>query len=193
MSLTNGRAVALTVLAVCLWPTARLVSQSVTIVSENDAIGVRAPDFRFIDGEPLVRLKNGQSVRIELELSVLTEPGGRAAARHTQPFVLSYDLWEERFAVVLPGAPSRSVSHLSSTAAEAWCLQQLTVPVGALGPIGRSLPFWIRLDYRVMNGGTPSANDDDGFTLRGLIEVFSRRQTGEVTRSIGAGPFRLPE
>jgi hypothetical protein len=93
----------------------------------------------------------------------------------------------------MPGTPSRSISHLTSTAAEAWCLQQLTVPVSALGNLGRNLPFWIRLDYRVLNGDAPSERDDDGFTLRGLIEVFSRRQTGEVARSIEAGPFRLPD
>jgi hypothetical protein len=159
----------------------------------NGAVGVHAPGFRFIDGEPLVRLKNGQSVRIELELSVLAEPGGRAATRRNQPYVWSYDLWEERFAVALPGTPSRSISHLTSTAAEAWCLQQLTVPVSTLGNLGRSLPFWIRLDYRVVNGGTPADRDDEGFTLRGLIEVFSRRQTGEVARSVEAGPFHLPQ
>jgi hypothetical protein len=184
--------VALILVTFCLWPAARLASQTVTIVTENGAVGVRAPGFRFVDGEPLVRLKNGQSVRVELELNVLPEPGGRVAARRNQSFVLSYDLWEERFAVALPGTPPRSISHLTPTAAEAWCLQQLTVPVSTLGNLGRSLPFWIRLGYRVMNGA-PSKRDDEGFTLRGLIEVFSRRQTGEVARSIEAGPFRLPE
>jgi hypothetical protein len=179
--------------AACIWPDARLGAQSVTIVTENNAVGVRAPAFHFIDGDVLGRLKNGQAVRVELELSVLTGSGGRAAARRNQPFVLSYDLWEERFAAAMPGTPSRSISHLTSTAAEAWCLQQLTVPVSELGNLGRNLPFWIRLDYRVLNGDAPSERDDDGFTLRGLIEVFSRRQTGEVARTIEAGPFRLPD
>jgi hypothetical protein len=185
--------IALVVIATLAWPEARLGSQSVSIVAENGAVGVRAPGFRFIDGEPLIRLKNGQSVRVELELSVLSEPGGAATTRRRQPFVLSYDLWEERFAVAITGTPPRSVSHLSPTAAEAWCLQQLAVPVTALGNLGRSLPFWIRLDYRVVNGSTSPDRDDEGFTLRGLIEVLSRRQTGEVSRSIEAGPFHLPK
>lgn len=185
--------VTLVIVATLAWPAARLGSQSVSVVTENGGVGVRAPGFRFIDGEPLVRLKNGQSVRVELELSVLAEAGGPAAARRRQPFIISYDLWEERFAVALPGSPARAISHLSSTAAEAWCLQQLTVPITALGNLGRTLPFWIRLDYRVLNGSAPADRDDEGFTLRGLIEVFSRRQTGEVSRSIAAGPFRLPE
>ena len=50
-----------------------------------------------------------------------------------------------------PDAPSRSVSHLTSAAAEAWCVEQLAFPVSSLGPLGRNLPFWIRLEYRVRN------------------------------------------
>jgi hypothetical protein len=131
-------------------------------------------------------------VRVELGLSVLEKAGAAPAAQRRQAFVLSYDLWEERFAVTLPDVPSRAISHLSSRAAEAWCVQQLAVPVSALGALGK-LPFWVRLEYTVLNGSS-AATDDDGFTLRGLIDLLSqRRKAGDVSHAIEAGPFRVQE
>jgi hypothetical protein len=158
-------------------------------------VHVRAPGFTFIKGEALARLKDGQSVRVDLDLAVLAKPGASPAAQVRQTFVLSYDLWEERFAVTQPGTPPRSMSHLTSSGAEAWCLEQLAVPVSALGTLGVTMPFWIRLEYRLHAGAGATASDDDsGFTLKGLIDALSRRRTNsELTQSIEAGPFRLRE
>jgi len=184
-----GTLVALTLFA---WAAVHLGAQAVTVSRVADAVAVRAPAFTFIKGEPLVGLKNGRSVRVELDLSVLARPGDAAAARSRQLFVLSYDLWEERFAVTLAGTPSKSVAYLTSAGAEAWCLEQLTVPVGALGSLGRDQPFWIRLEYRILDGDNPRGGDDAGFTLRGLIDALSpRRQATALTHAIEAGPFRL--
>ena len=185
--------VALVGVATLAWPAARVSSQSLTVTTVSGTVRVQAPGLRFIDGEPLARLKDGQSVRVDLELSVLAGPGATAAAQRKQTCALSYDLWEERFAVTVPDVPSRSISHLTPRAAEAWCVQQLAVPLSALGPLGRNVPFWIRLEYRVANG-TSAEREEGGFTLRGLIDIFSRRsKTGEVSHSIEAGPFRVRE
>ena len=181
--------VALTIVA---WAAVNLGAQAVTVTRVADAVAVRAPTFTFVKGEPLVRLKDGRSVRVELELAVLPKPGEPAAARNRQLFVLSYDLWEERFAVTLAGTPRRSVAYLTSSGAEAWCLEQMTVPVAALGNLGRDAPFWIRLEYRILDGDTTDRNDDAGFTIRGLIDALSsRRQAAASTHAIEAGPFRL--
>jgi hypothetical protein len=87
-----------------------------------------------------------------------------------------------------------SSAYLKPAAAEAWCLEQLTVPVSALGRYGRDLPFWIRLGYRVLDADTTATDNDAGdFSLRGLVEALSRRRrTDPATHSIEAGPFRLP-
>ena len=182
--------VAITLLA---WPALRLTAQSVTVTRAGDAVVVRAPGFGFIKGETLVRLKDGRSVRVDLDLAVLPRPGEPAAAQARQTFVLSYDLWEERFAVTQVGPPSRSIAYLTSAGAEAWCLEQLTVPVSALGRLGRDLPFWLRLDYRVLDvDSAPPADGSGDFTLRGMIDALSRRRKAEAaSHSIEAGPFRL--
>ena len=171
-----------------------LLAQSVSIVRNGNAVAVRAPAFDFIKGEPLDRLRDGRSVRVELELDVLPGPGGAAAARGRQTYVLSYDLWEERFAVTLPGDLKRSAAYLTSSAAEDWCLEQLTVPITALGKLGRELPFWVRLGYRVQDSDAASQDSGADFSLRGLIDALSRRRkSAPQSLSIEAGPFRLPQ
>ncbi len=174
--------------------TVRPFAQSVTVNVVGDALHVRAPGFGFIEGAALDRLKDGRSLRVDFELTVLAEPRGPAVTEHRQSFNLSYDLWEERFAVTRIGAPPRSISHLTSTDAEAWCLEHLMLPVAALGRLGRNVPFWIRLAYRVQDPD-PAPGSDDGarFTLRSLIDMLSRRgQDDELGDSVEAGPFRLP-
>ena len=191
MTLSRSSALVLLIAALLASVEARLGSQSMTVTTTGGEVRVQAPGFRFMTGELLARLKDGLTVRVELELRVLAGPGAAAAAaqsRHT--FVLSYDLWEERFAAAVSGTGSRSVSHLTAAAAEAWCIQQLTVPVSGLGPL-RSQPFWIRLESRLLNG----ANDGragEGLTLRGIIDTLSRRQASEkASHSEEAGPFRV--
>jgi len=189
----QSRPITLVALTFLAWAAANLAAQAVTVSRVADAVAVKAPGFTFIKGEPLVRLKEGRSVRADLDLSVLPKPGDPAAAHSRQTFVLSYDLWEERFAVALVGSTPKSAAYLTSAAAEGWCLEQLTVPAAALGKLGRDLPFWIRLEYRILGRDNPgSADDDPGFTLRGLIDALSsRRKATEWTHSIEAGPFRL--
>ena len=185
---------ALAIFTLLGYPTMVVLAQSVTVARTGSAIRVRAPEFSFIKGEPLARLKDGRSVRVDLELDVLPGPGGQAIAHGRQAYLLSYDLWEERFAVTQAGPPSRSNAYLTAAAAEAWCLEQLTVPVSELGRHGRDLPFWIRLGYRVLAVDTPvQDNGAADFSLRGLVEALSRRRRSEpLTHSIEAGPFRLP-
>jgi hypothetical protein len=177
----------------------------VSVNRTGDAVTVKAPDFTFIKGEPLARLKDGRSVRVDLELAVLPKAGATGVTQTRQSFVLSYDLWEERFAVTLvgvstgtastatPGTPSRSAAYLTSAAAEAWCLEQLTVSANALGTLGKDVPFWVRLEYRILDGdAAPAAGTNGSYSLQGLIDAMSRRRKSqEWTHSIEAGPFRL--
>ena len=90
-------------------------------------------------------------------------------------------------------ARSQSVSHLALAAAEAWCVEQLAIPLSALGALGRDLPFWIRLEYRILDGDGASDPADSGYTLQALIDALSRRRKTESSpHALEAGPFRLP-
>ncbi len=117
------------VLAVLVCSTVWASAQSLTIDTAGEALKIRAPGFSFLKGEPLARLKDGRSVRVELTAMVLPAPGKSAVATARRIFALSYDLWEERFAVTTVDKRAQTVSHLAATAAEAWCVEQLAIPL----------------------------------------------------------------
>ena len=175
------------------WPALRAAEQGITVDTVGDALKIRAPGFNFLKGDPLVRLKDGRSVRVELAAMVLPGQGRQPAATARGIFALSYDLWEERFAVTAVTPRAQSVSHLAQAAAEAWCVEQLTVPINALGALGRDAPFWIRLEHRMLDGDGTTDPDDSGYTLQALIDLLSsrKRKTEVSTPPLEAGPFRL--
>jgi hypothetical protein len=180
-------------LALLAWPAVRSSAQVMTVETVGDALRIRAPGFSFLKGDPLTRLKDGRSVRVELAAMVLPAPGKSPAATTRRIFALSYDLWEDRFAVTTVDARSDSVSHLALAAAEAWCIEQLSIPLTALGALGRDLPFWIRIEYRILDADRGSDQSDEGYTLQALIDWLSRRKKTESSpHALEAGPFRTP-
>ena len=193
MVVVPARRAAVVLLALLTWPAARSSAQTLTVDAVGDVLRIRAPGFSFLKGDPLARLKDGRSVRVELAAMVLPAPGKSPAATTRRIFALSYDLWEERFAVTSVDKRSQSVSHLMAAAAEAWCVEQLSTPLSALGPLGRDLPFWIRLEYRILEADGTSDPSESGYTLQGLIDALSRRRkTDSSLHALEAGPFRLP-
>jgi hypothetical protein len=181
------------ILGLLACPLLHAAAQVISVDRGGDALAIRASGFAFLNGDVLARLKDGRAVRIEIAAMALPGPGKTPVAQGRQAFAVSYDLWEERFAVTTAAAPPRAVSHLTSSAAEAWCVEQVTIPIHALGALGRGQPFWIRLEYRILDGEDAQRPDDGaGFTLQGLIDVLSRRRKVETaTHSVEAGPFRL--
>jgi hypothetical protein len=184
-----------------VWAAVRVSAQSLSVATVGEALRIRASGFSFVQGDPLTRLKDGRTVRVELAALVLPGPGKPPAAAARRVFALSYDLWEERFAVTALDARTQSVSHLALAAAEAWCVEQLTIPLSALGALGRDLPFWVRLEYSILDGDAAPDSSDSGYTLQALIDLLSRRRKTPATGSgpgdspphaIEAGPFRTP-
>jgi len=183
-------AVALCVLLA--WPAAAASAQSLTIDTTADSLKIRAQGFSFLRGEPLARLKDGRSVRVELTAQVLPAPGKPVTAATRRIFALSYDLWEERFAVTTVEKRSRSMTHLTLAAAEAWCIDQLAIPRTALGTLGGGEPFWVRLEYRILDTESTPDSGESGFTLQTLIDLLSRvRKTDPAPQAIDAGPFTI--
>ena len=180
------------VLASCL--AAPLTAQSVVVSAGADRVRVRS-GLSFIDGDALNQLRDGRSLRLDFELAVLSGPRGSVVAVAKESFNLSFDLWEERIAVTRLSTPVRSVSHLRPGDAESWCLEHLAVTRHQLGGLTNNAPFWIKLSYQTADPIVePDAPDDEFFTIRRLIDVFSRRpRDGGAGKSIEAGPFRLSD
>jgi hypothetical protein len=189
--LTRARRALITV-AVAVSPLA-LAAQSFDVRAVADMLQLRGSNVGLIEGRVADHLKDGRSVRADFELTVLEKPKGGAVAHGQYGFILSYDLWEQRFAVTRVGTPPRAISHLTARTAEGWCLENMTVPLTSLGRFAHDVPFWIRIDYRVQDRA-PAANpeDDSAFGLRTLIDALSRRRQDEMPgRSLEAGPFRV--
>lgn len=167
-------------------------AQAIGLVPAADGLRPRAAGFTFIDGTVLERLRDGRAVRVDLEL-VVEARGGSPAARIAQTFTLSFDLWEERFAASRVGTPPRATSHLDARAAEAWCVDQLVLPRAALAGLRPGTDVWVRLVSRAQLPIASSAGDALS-PLGLLIESLSRPDgSGDVRRTIEAGPLRLPE
>jgi hypothetical protein len=169
-----------------------LRAQSLSVKLEGDQLRISAPQLRFLAGDALQRLKDGASVTYTFELSATSGSYGGRIARETYRFAISYDLWEEKYAVARLDQSARSVSHLSAAAAEAWCLDALSLAAAALHPTD---PFWISLEYRAEEPPrTDDGLDNSGFTLGGLIDIFSRRNQKQQPRgSREGGPFRVSD
>jgi hypothetical protein len=187
-------------LALVAWPAMRISAQTMTVDAVSDTLRIRVGGFSFLKGDPLARLKDGRSVRVELAAMVLPGPGKSAAFTARRIFALSYDLWEERFAVTTVGGRTQSVSHLALAAAEAWCIEQLAIPTNALGTLGRDVPFWVRLEYRIIEADATQDSSDSRYTLQALIDLLSRKKKSPSTGSdqsaseyaIEGGPFKTP-
>jgi len=182
----------LVLLASIAWRPEAASAQSLTMNVAGGAVRIRAPGWSFLDGDPLVRLKDGRTVKVEVALVTLAAQGRSPVATARQIFVLSYDLWEERFAVAISGARAVSVSHLTAAAVEAWCVEQMSVPIPSPGALhdGR---FWLRIECRFLDGDGSPDPDESGLTLQRIIDTLSRRKKHEsLARALDGGPFRLP-
>ena len=104
---------------------------------------------------------------------------------------MSYDVWEEKFSVIL-GTTNRRVTGLTAAAAEAWCVDNLAI--SALG-VPSAKPFWFRLELRTADPkDLSSVVGEPGISIRGLIEIFSRKPgADEDPWTLDAGPLRLAD
>jgi len=178
-------------LAVPLFPARG--EQPLEITFDGDNLHVSAPSLHFLTGKPLERLKDAATVVFLSQLTLYGENHDNPIRRAPERFVVSYDLWEEKFSVTQLGSTPRSTPHvLSAAAAEAWCQEGLAISALGLAP---DRPFWVRFELRAaeqkdLAGGA----GEPGLNLRSLIELFSRRPGPDDMSWIReAGPLRLEE
>jgi hypothetical protein len=178
-------------------PGVRLPAQDLAVRLDGDYLRISLPRVDFLQGKTLDRLKDGASVAFIGQLTLSTSPASRTpAARSIARFALSYDIWEERFSVTRLGqtpAQRRTVSHLSAAAAEAWCIDSLTIDRGLL-PADKD--FYVQLDLRAEDPREQlgSVFGDPGINITRLIEIFGRPARGSQPRwLLNSGPHRLTD
>jgi hypothetical protein len=167
-----------------------LSAQALRVRLDGDDLRIAAPDLRFLGGKPLEKLKDGASVVFLAQLSISTEVNAPAIKRAVDRFVVSYDVWEEKFAVSRTGMERET--HLSPVGVESWCLERLAIGIEGLAP---DKPFWVRLELRAEDARDQAAVvGESGINLTRLIEVFSNPAHAQQMRwELMAGPVRLME
>jgi hypothetical protein len=141
---------------------------------DSGNVRITGQAFRFLEGKPLESLRNGLSVAFDIQVSVLADSRQSVLRRSFERFVVSYDLWEERFSITRMRTTRASASHLTARAAEEWCLDKLAIPATGLP---HDKPVWFRVDVRAGAGRQPAQDEqesDTAFSLSSLIELFSR-------------------
>jgi hypothetical protein len=170
-----------------------LLAQNLKARVDGDRLRITSGKLHFLTGRPLERLHNGAAVTYVLRLTLRGERAGRMLSRIAERFTFSYDLWEEKFSVTWMALPARSVSNLSASAAESWCLENLSLPISE-APDDR--PFWLSVEYESEDPRDSGETEGSPLTLGSLIDIFSRRsRTDQEVKgsSEELGPLRLQD
>lgn len=158
----------------------------------NDGtLQVSAPRLHFIAGQQLERLRNGASVPFDFQLTLSSGSKSNTLSRALERFVVSYDIWEEKFSVIRQRDRRMSSVRLTATQAESWCLDNLSLPASG---ISSDKNLWIKLEVRGAESRDQFAAAGDGISLTTLIEIFSRPVRGPVDHwAAETGPFRISD
>jgi len=163
---------------------------SLSVSFDGDNLRVGAPNLHFLTGKPLERLKDAATVTFVSQLTLFSDAQGTVFKRATERLIVSYDLWEEKFSVTIPGRGQRKPFTGKATQVEEWALDNLAISAMGMAP---EKPFWLRFDLRAVDRREVAAvMGDSGLSLSGLIDLLSRKPaTGEVAVTANFGPFRL--
>ena len=157
---------------------------------QEDFLRLAAPHLHFLSGRPLERLKSGSSVLYTMQMAISKDNFATFERRTFERFVVSFDIWEEKFSIVGIGMAKGAASHLDSAAAEDWCVSHLGLPLAALN---QQIPYWIRLELRAEEPkDAATLLTQPPLALAKLVELFARPPKHEADRwTAEQGPFRL--
>jgi hypothetical protein len=175
--------------AVAMW------AEELNMRALENRLEFSAPQVHFLTGRPLELLRNAKSVPYDFVVTLWAGSPRREIRRNAVTFVISYDIWEERYSVTKV-QPRKAAAHLTQPEAEAWCLQEMAMDVTGVAP---REPLWADLEIRAADGRDsplfgPGNITDTGVNITGLIEFFARaRQTTPARWTLQAGPVTLEQ
>jgi hypothetical protein len=166
---------------------ASAIAQSLSARTEGDRLRVVLSGVRFLSGDALKKLHDGVPVRYVFRLSAQTSRFGSTLVKSEYRFVISYDIFEEKFQVSRLRPTARVASHLSAAAAEAALIEAMDLPTQPIA----AMPFWLRFEYEAEES---TAAGDPDVSIGGLVEIFSRTSNKEPIRGLlEKGPLRLSD
>ncbi|MCZ2147922.1 MAG: hypothetical protein LC126_09090 [Bryobacterales bacterium] len=163
--------------------------QEIKAVWDGRNLRIKAPKLHFLTGKPLENLGNGRAVPFDFHLSLAS--GGVAPRRVVERFVISYDLWEEKYAVTRLER-RKEQSNLPREEAESWCLENLALSTEGLSP---DRLVTVQLEIRAADArNSPPLLGEPGISLTALLEIFSRPARPQQAKwNLQEGPLRLSD
>jgi hypothetical protein len=162
-------------------------SGSLVVKHRGDHLLVTTPQKHFIEGKALEKLHNGSTVPFVLSLKVIEENSPAPTLVLHERFLISFDLWEEKFSVVHAESGGRTASRLALNMAEAWCLESMPIP---LQTVSARQSFMVRLECSIDESSKESgAKGSSSLTLARLIDIFSRKRNTETPKWEAASGF----
>jgi hypothetical protein len=178
-------------LAFAMW------AEELVLSTQEGRLEFSAPRVHFLVGKPLERLRNASEVPFDFKITVWSGTRTHTLREAHERFVVSYDLWEQKFSVTKLVTPRRTARNLTDTAAEAWCLREMSMDVTG---VGVNEPLWARLEIRAQDPKETTLPfgrgniTDSGISLTSLIEVFSRpAATTQPHWTVETGPVTLDQ
>ncbi len=174
-----------------------MLASEIAVRWRNEEIHVVAPKLHFISGNSLNRLKDGAAVPFDFQLMAWSGSRSTPLGRAFERFVISYDVWEEKYSVTkLRGSAAarenKTITNLTATAAEAWCIDNIAVPASG---ISNDQPLYVRLEVRSAEAkASTGLVGESGISLPRLIELFSHPARPEQQRwAVEAGPLKIED
>lgn len=165
-------------------------AESLHVSFDGDNIHVAAPGLHFLTGKPLERLRDAATVVFLSQLTVYSDAYITPYRRIPERIIVSYDLWEEKFAVSIPGAAARSQSHLGAQQAEEWVIDGLAISALGMDPTRQ---FWLKFELHTADRRDISKLvGDTGISVSSLIEMVTRHGgLDDSSFTLSSGPLRL--
>jgi len=153
-------------------PLFRARAESLEVSFDGDNLRPVAPGLHFLSGKALERLRYADTVLFLSQVTLYREDHATVFRQVPQRFYVSYDVWEERFKVTIPGATPESRWGLTASQAESWCMENATVSALGMAP---DQYFWLRYELRTADSKDYSrVVNESGISIRAFIELFSR-------------------
>jgi hypothetical protein len=157
-----------------------MISEDLLLRWRNNRLELALSErVHFIEKKPLELLHNAAAVPFNFNVTVWSGNKNHILARNYDQFVISYDIWDETYAILKTQSPRMEKKHLTRAAAEAWCIERMTMDLPGVNP---NEPLWVRLEIRAEDGkdgslfgrGARGSVNESGISLSGLIDLFSR-------------------
>ena len=171
-------------------------AEELMLRAQENRLEFSAPQVHFITGRPKERLQNAAPVAFDMRVSLWAGNRNYVKSSLTARFVISYDLFEERYSVTKVSAPTRNANHMSAFEAEAWCLQQMSMDVTG---VPADQPLWAKMEIRAEDEHGSSLFrgklSENGISLTDyFVELFSGKpRAGQSHWEPEAGPVTLEQ